>query len=164
MQLTSSESFNGASGDDVPGPEEPQQGDEEQAAIAEAVNRLVLQSGPVGFVGQEGIAEDARLVVDVRRDLSASLVHGLGSALTLFLFPYWVEVTYEVHAELRGVPGCEVGASATDSWYVLVNPFLVFAMPFDEGVRPVQIVEALARSALSEVVARAEDRGLGQPR
>lgn len=150
VALLCSASFNG----DL---EEGEDHDEEQAAVRALLDQMVVETGLVGYVGQEGL-DGTRLTLQVRRDTSASLLHGVASTLTLFLIPYWVEVSYDVRGELRGANGALDVAAAHDSWHVLVSPFLVFAMPFDEPAHPVALVERLARAVLSELVARAEAR------
>lgn len=82
----------------------------------------------------------------------------MGSALTLFLFPYWVTVRYEVRADLRRVDLTSLTSKADDSWCLLINPFLVVAMPFDDPAQPVWIVERLATRVLSDLVAQEERR------
>lgn len=159
LQWAFRDTFNGEDDEARPpgedGAEDDGGQDEERRACESVVKQLVLESDLVGYEGQEGL-RDTRLVVEVHRDVSASILHGLGSALTIFLFPYWIEVSYEVGAELREGAVTRAYGVARDSWHVLVNPFLVFAMPFDEPVEPVRIVERLARRALGDVVLQAE--------
>ena len=155
LALTHTETFNGVQDEDEAS--DAVDHDEERAALTALVQRHVLETGLVGFVGQEGL-EGTRLAIDVRRDVSASILHGVGSALTLFLFPYWIQVTYEVRAELHGAAGARSGSSASRSWYVLVNPFLVLAMPFDEPAEPLRIVDGLARSVLADLVLQEQRR------
>lgn len=130
---------------------------DERTALSELVNAMVAETGLVGFVGQEGL-EGSRLRMEVRREVSASMLHGVASSLTLFLFPYWVTIRYEVRAELRRVDKTSVTCTADDSWCLLINPFLVVAMPFDDLVQPVWIVEELTTRVLSDLVAQEERR------
>lgn len=166
-ELTYTATFNGDpdDGDWDPKDEDGGGGDEsdapsaydERTALSELVNDMVAEAGLVGFVGQEGL-EGSRLRIEVRREVSASILHGVGSALTLFLFPYWVTVRYEVRADLRRVDLTSLTSKADDSWCLLINPFLVVAMPFDDPAQPVWIVERLATRVLSDLVAQEERR------
>lgn len=152
--LTHSATFNDDEDSDDSAPDEH---DEERRAIAQVVDDMVLQTGLVGFVGQEGL-DGTSLSIDVRRDVSASILHGVGAALTLFVVPFWVEVTYEVRADLHGTEDHSSTSTARESWYVLVNPFLAFAMPFDEPARPLELVRELTRRVLSDLVAQEGQR------
>lgn len=156
--LTFSTTFNDAPDD---GDLSTEEHDEERVAIKEAVDERVIQTGLMGFVGQEGL-DATRLIIDVRRGLSASILHGIGAGLTLFLVPYWIEVTYEVRGDLYGVDHGHVSSCARDSWYVLVSPFLVFAMPFDDNAQPVALVDGLTRRVLSDLVSQEELRRDGR--
>ena len=140
------DSFNGDPDEGAARVQSRQERDLQRAAL----DPLVIQTGLVGFVGQAGLT--GRLEVTVRREVRASLLHAVGSALTFALFPYWVEVIHEVRAEVREGEECLSSASASTSWSVVWQPFLVFAMPFDDPVDPVEIVERLAREALGALV------------
>lgn len=125
----------------------------EVRAERERLELMIGETGLVGFIGQAGLA-GRRLVLRVERQVDASIPHAVGSALTLFLFPYWVDITYEVNAKILDGDRLVAQARASSSWSVFIQPFLVFAMPFDDPVDPVAIVERLGEQTLAELVAR----------
>ena len=125
----------------------------EVKAERERLELMIGETGLLGFIGQTELAA-RRLVVRVERKVDASIPHAVGSALTLFLFPYWVDITYVVDARIMDGDRLVTHASASSSWRVFVQPFLVFAMPFDDPVDPVAIVERLGEQAFAQLVAQ----------
>lgn len=167
-QMTYTATFNGEPDDGAWDPEDVDRGEaqpaasptpsDERVALSKLVDDMVAGAGLMGFVGQEGL-EGSRLTMEVRRETSASIFHGVGSALTLFLVPYWVTVRYEVRAHLRRVDQTSVTFKADESWYLLVSPFLVVAMPFDDPADTFCMVEGLTTRVLSHLIAHEERRG-----
>ena len=150
-ELTFVETFNGDVEPEVAGDGNARA--VEVRAERERLELMIGETGLVGFIGQAGLA-GRRLMLRVERQVDASIPHAIGSALTLFLFPHWVDVTYEVKAKILEGDRLLAKASASSSWSVFVQPFMVFAMPFDDPVNPVAIVEHLGENALSQLVMR----------
>jgi hypothetical protein len=147
FSLAFHEAFNG----EVDQEEAAEPATQERAALTELVNGLVAETGLVGYVGQDGL-EGVHLKMELRRDVRASVLHGVASALTLFLAPYWVEVSYELRGEILDGERAVASSRSEASWYVVVHPFLFVAYPFDEPTDLGDLVRRMTRSVLTGLV------------
>lgn len=139
------------------GEEEADEGEGNESVLAErrALTALlverVTETRLVGYLGQEEL-EGSLLKLKLRRDVKASFLHGAASGLTLFLFPYWVEITYELSGEIYEAESVVSSSRAEASWFVVAHPFLVFAYPFDEPTDLAALVDGMAVLVLSDLV------------